>query len=114
MLACRNAPLQERSGLLTSPCPPIFLPPAHRFTDDDEAVLMANDTEYGLAAYFYTRDLRRAWKISEQLEYGMVSVHRIWLAQQAAAAAEYNAALRLAACACEQRQAHGRVVTCAC
>jgi hypothetical protein len=33
---------------------------------------MANDTEYGLAAYFYTRDLRRAWTIAEQLEYGMV------------------------------------------
>jgi succinate-semialdehyde dehydrogenase/glutarate-semialdehyde dehydrogenase len=43
-----------------------------RFKEDDEAVLMANDTEYGLAAYFYTRDLRRAWTIAEQLEYGMV------------------------------------------
>jgi hypothetical protein len=45
---------------------------AARFKEDDEAVLMANDTEYGLAAYFYTRDLRRAWTIAEQLEYGMV------------------------------------------
>ncbi len=35
--------------------------------------MMANDTEYGLAAYFYTRDLARAWRIAEQLEYGMVS-----------------------------------------
>lgn len=34
--------------------------------------MLANDTEYGLAAYFYTRDLRRAWHIAEQLEYGMV------------------------------------------
>ena len=34
--------------------------------------MLANDTEYGLAAYFYTKDLRRAWRIAEQLEYGMV------------------------------------------
>lgn len=34
--------------------------------------MLANDTEYGLAAYFFTRDLRRAWHIAEQLEYGMV------------------------------------------
>lgn len=46
--------------------------PVIRFSDDDEVVLLANDTEYGLAAYFYTRDLRRAWTIAEQLEYGMV------------------------------------------
>jgi acyl-CoA reductase-like NAD-dependent aldehyde dehydrogenase len=35
--------------------------------------MLANDTEYGLAAYFYTRDLKRAWHIAERLEYGMVS-----------------------------------------
>lgn len=34
--------------------------------------MLANDTEYGLAAYFYTGDLRRAWHIAEKLEYGMV------------------------------------------
>lgn len=34
--------------------------------------MLANDTEYGLAAYFYTTDLQRAWRIAEQLEYGMV------------------------------------------
>lgn len=34
--------------------------------------MLANDTEYGLAAYFYTKDLRRAWHIAEKLEYGMV------------------------------------------
>jgi acyl-CoA reductase-like NAD-dependent aldehyde dehydrogenase len=53
-----------------------------RFSSDDEAVMLANDTEYGLAAYFYTRDLKRAWHIAERLEYGMVSgttsVHIIW------------------------------------
>lgn len=45
---------------------------ACRFSADDEAVMLANDTEYGLAAYFYTKDLRRAWHIAEKLEYGMV------------------------------------------
>ena len=49
--------------------------PMFRFTTDDEAVAMANDTEFGLAAYFYSRDLRRAWRISEQLGYGMVGVN---------------------------------------
>jgi hypothetical protein len=53
-----------------------YAPAPCRFKDDDEAVMLANDTEYGLAAYFYTRDLRRAWHIAEQLEYGMVSVRR--------------------------------------
>ena len=48
------------------------LVPLFRFHDDDEAIMLANDTEYGLAAYFYTKDLRRAWRIAEQLEYGMV------------------------------------------
>jgi succinate-semialdehyde dehydrogenase/glutarate-semialdehyde dehydrogenase len=36
---------------------------------------MANDTEFGLAAYFYTRDLARAWRVSEALEYGMVGLN---------------------------------------
>ena len=49
--------------------------PVFRFKTDDEAIQMANDTEFGLAAYFYTRDLSRAWKISEALEYGIVGVN---------------------------------------
>ena len=36
---------------------------------------MANDTEFGLASYFYTRDLARAWRVSERLEYGMVGLN---------------------------------------
>jgi succinate-semialdehyde dehydrogenase/glutarate-semialdehyde dehydrogenase len=51
------------------------LAPLFRFSTDDEAVAMANDTEYGLAAYFYTRDLARAWRVAEALEYGMVGVN---------------------------------------
>jgi succinate-semialdehyde dehydrogenase/glutarate-semialdehyde dehydrogenase len=46
-----------------------------RFTDEAEAVRIANDTPYGLAAYAYTRDLARCWRLSEALEYGMVGLN---------------------------------------
>ncbi|HBX53899.1 NAD-dependent succinate-semialdehyde dehydrogenase [Pseudomonas sp. UBA2684] len=46
-----------------------------RFSNEAEAVQLANDTEYGLAAYCYTRDLGRAWRMSEALEYGMVGIN---------------------------------------
>jgi len=46
-----------------------------RFHDEAEAVRLANDTEFGLAAYCYTRDLGRAWRMSEALEYGMVGIN---------------------------------------
>ncbi|WP_155247826.1 NAD-dependent succinate-semialdehyde dehydrogenase [Variovorax paradoxus] len=49
--------------------------PLMRFASDDEAVQLANDTPFGLAAYFYTRDVRRAWRVAERLEYGMVGVN---------------------------------------
>ncbi len=49
--------------------------PLFRFATDDQAVAMANDTEFGLAAYFYTRDQRRSWRVSERLEYGMVGIN---------------------------------------
>lgn len=49
--------------------------PLIRFTDEDEAVRLANDTPYGLAAYFYARDLGRVWRVMEALEYGMVGVN---------------------------------------
>eukprot|EP00882_Tetradesmus_deserticola_P002436 GHRQ01002597.1.p1 GENE.GHRQ01002597.1~~GHRQ01002597.1.p1 ORF type:complete len:425 (+),score=192.10 GHRQ01002597.1:205-1479(+) len=58
--------------------------PLFRFQEDEEAVLMANDTEYGLAAYFYTRDLRRAWTIAEQLEYGMVGLNEVSIGSEVA------------------------------
>ena len=50
--------------------PPSPPPPPPRFDTDEEAVQMANRTEYGLAAYFYTRDLARAWRVAEELEFG--------------------------------------------
>nr|WP_319487007.1 NAD-dependent succinate-semialdehyde dehydrogenase [uncultured Cohaesibacter sp.] len=49
--------------------------PLFRFEEDADVVAMSNDTEFGLASYFYTRDLARAWKVGEQLEYGMVGIN---------------------------------------
>ena len=49
--------------------------PLFRFADDADVVAQANDTEFGLASYFYTRDLARAWRVGEQLEYGMVGIN---------------------------------------
>ncbi|CDI03276.1 succinate-semialdehyde dehydrogenase [Candidatus Competibacter denitrificans Run_A_D11] len=51
------------------------LAPLFRFETEDEVVAMANDTEFGLASYFYARDLGRVWRIAERLEYGMVGVN---------------------------------------
>ncbi|MGP5355207.1 NAD-dependent succinate-semialdehyde dehydrogenase [Pseudomonas helleri] len=51
------------------------LAPVFRFETEAEAIAMANDTEFGLASYLYTRDLGRAWRVSEALEYGMVGVN---------------------------------------
>lgn len=46
-----------------------------RFNDEKEAIALANDTEFGLAAYFYSRDINRCFRVSEALEYGMVGVN---------------------------------------
>ncbi len=46
-----------------------------KFDTEEEAIRMANDTEYGLASYFYTNDLGRAWRVMAALEYGMVAVN---------------------------------------
>ena len=46
-----------------------------RFTDDAEAIRLANDTDFGLAAYFYARDIGRIFRVAEALEYGMVAVN---------------------------------------
>jgi len=51
------------------------LAPLFRFRTEQEAVELANDTEFGLASYFYTRDLARAWRVSEALEYGIVGLN---------------------------------------
>lgn len=54
------------------PVAPIFI-----FETDDEAIALANDTPYGLAAYFWVRDLARAWRVAERLEVGMVGVNDV-------------------------------------
>ena len=46
-----------------------------RFADEDEAIRMANDTEFGLASYFYARDISRVWRVAEALEAGMVGIN---------------------------------------
>ncbi len=51
------------------------LAPLFRFSDEAEVVRQANDTEFGLAGYFYTRDLARAFRVGEALEYGMVGIN---------------------------------------
>jgi succinate-semialdehyde dehydrogenase / glutarate-semialdehyde dehydrogenase len=49
--------------------------PLFRFETESDAIAMANDTEFGLAAYFYTRDLARSWRVAEALQYGMVGLN---------------------------------------
>ncbi|HSN93346.1 MAG TPA: NADP-dependent succinate-semialdehyde dehydrogenase [Anaeromyxobacteraceae bacterium] len=51
------------------------LAPIFRFSTEEEAIRLANDTEFGLASYAYTRDLARAWRLSERLEYGIVGLN---------------------------------------
>jgi succinate-semialdehyde dehydrogenase/glutarate-semialdehyde dehydrogenase len=53
-----------------SPVAPVF-----RFSTEAEAIEMANDTEFGLAAYFYGRDIGRVWRVAEALEYGIVGIN---------------------------------------
>ena len=49
--------------------------PLFRFHSEAEAIAMANDTEFGLASYFYARDLARVWRVAEALEYGIVGIN---------------------------------------
>ena len=55
----------------------IFGPVAavYKFATEEEAIAMSNDTEYGLAAYFYTRDVGRVWRVAEALDFGMVGAN---------------------------------------
>ncbi len=51
------------------------LAPLFRFESEDQAIQMANDTEFGLAAYFYSRDIGRIWRVAEGVEYGIVGIN---------------------------------------
>ena len=49
--------------------------PLVKFNNEEEVIKMANDTKYGLAGYFYSRDIGRIWRIAEELEYGMIGIN---------------------------------------
>ena len=49
--------------------------PIVRFSTEEEVIAMANDTEFGLASYFYTRDIGRVWRVAEALDYGIVGIN---------------------------------------
>jgi succinate-semialdehyde dehydrogenase/glutarate-semialdehyde dehydrogenase len=55
-----------------------------RFSSEDEAIRIANDTPYGLAAYFYSRDVGRVWRVSEGLEYGIVGINTGFISTEVA------------------------------
>jgi acyl-CoA reductase-like NAD-dependent aldehyde dehydrogenase len=58
--------------------------PVFKFSSDAEVVQMANDTEYGLAAYFYTQNVTRVWRVAKALEYGMVGVNQVAITSEVA------------------------------
>ncbi|MXX29244.1 MAG: NAD-dependent succinate-semialdehyde dehydrogenase, partial [Gammaproteobacteria bacterium] len=58
--------------------------PLVKFDTDDEAVDLANDSEYGLAAYFYSRDIGRVWRMAERLDYGIVGINEGIISNEAA------------------------------
>jgi len=51
------------------------LAPIFKFSSEAEAIVMANDTQFGLAAYFYSQNIGRIWRVAEALEYGMVGIN---------------------------------------
>jgi succinate-semialdehyde dehydrogenase/glutarate-semialdehyde dehydrogenase len=65
-----TADMDIASEEIFGPVAPLF-----RFHTEDEAVAAANDTPYGLASYFFARDMGRVWRVSEGLEYGLVGVN---------------------------------------
>ena len=69
--------LTDVSGDMKFCCEETFGPvaPLFKFGDEAEVIKLANDTNYGLASYFYARDLGRVWRVAEALEYGMVAIN---------------------------------------
>ncbi|GAB4143842.1 MAG: NAD-dependent succinate-semialdehyde dehydrogenase [Sphingomonadales bacterium] len=67
------------------------LAPLFKFEREDEAIRIANDTQYGLASYFYTRDLGRAFRVMEALEYGLVGVNEGLISTEVAPFGGYKA-----------------------
>lgn len=58
--------------------------PVLGFDTEEEVIALANDTEYGLASYVYTRDIGRAWRVSDALEYGMVGINEVAISNEVA------------------------------
>ena len=58
--------------------------PVFKFSTEEEVVELANSTEYGLAAYFYTENFKRAWRVAKELEYGMVGVNQVAITSEVA------------------------------
>ena len=54
--------------------------PIYKFSTEEEAIVMANDTEFGLASYLYTNDQGRAWRVAEGIDYGMVGINETIIA----------------------------------
>jgi succinate-semialdehyde dehydrogenase/glutarate-semialdehyde dehydrogenase len=74
------------TGSMAMSCEETFGPVAGigRFATEEEAVRVANDTPYGLAAYFYSRDVGRVWRVSEALEYGIVGINTGFISTEVA------------------------------
>lgn len=70
VLAGARADMEIAQAEIFGPVAPVF-----KFETENEVIRLANDTPYGLAAYFYARDLGRVWRVAEALEYGMVGVN---------------------------------------
>ncbi|MBY0490391.1 MAG: NAD-dependent succinate-semialdehyde dehydrogenase [Gemmatimonadaceae bacterium] len=70
VLANATASMRVAQEEIFGPVAPVF-----RFTTEAEAIALANATTYGLAAYFYSRDVGRCWRVAEALEYGMVGIN---------------------------------------
>ena len=70
ILADVNSDMRVFSEEIFGPVAPIF-----KFKTEEEAIAIANDTEFGLACYFYSRDVGRIWRVSEGLEYGIVGIN---------------------------------------
>ncbi|MFK4380877.1 succinate-semialdehyde dehydrogenase/glutarate-semialdehyde dehydrogenase [Bradyrhizobium sp. USDA 223] len=70
VLSSANATMQLAHEETFGPVAPLF-----RFGEETEAIEFANSTTYGLAAYFFTRDVSRSWRVAEQLEFGMVGLN---------------------------------------
>lgn len=70
VIAHANSSMMLAKEEIFGPVSPVF-----KFTTEEEAVQMANDTIYGLASYFYTKDVNRCWRVAEKLQYGMVGIN---------------------------------------